>query len=157
MKDKICLSFYISEDSLDLSGLLLENDIYFHHWLAGLIPVYQRGNAYQKFLRANAWNNSCLPNWQPPEPLESRVVEITFWQFSLGKIIDVLTTGLEPLLSWLQIKILPDKIKEKANRGTGVIITGSLIKLHVNDRRGWYRDEWKKNFASAAEFGNKVI
>ncbi|MFA6307156.1 MAG: hypothetical protein WCV70_04025 [Patescibacteria group bacterium] len=89
-RDKICLSFYVSERAMNLSGLMLKNypaavseeeqisldsrlrgndkkgygnDIYFIYWLAGLTPIYDIGGVYEKLMAANSWLKNYLPNW----------------------------------------------------------------------------------------------
>ena len=86
-KDKICLSFFVSEEALDLRPLMLNppsppligekinppyppllkgadnDDIYFIHWLAGLTPIHEKEGTYEKFIQSNTWLKNCLPNW----------------------------------------------------------------------------------------------
>ncbi|NIA18421.1 MAG: hypothetical protein GWO79_00915, partial [Actinobacteria bacterium] len=80
-RDKICLNFYVSEEAMNLEGLMLHNqtatvgsgvpspansvDIYFVYWLVNLIPIYEVDNAYKKFIQANNWIKNYFPNWQP--------------------------------------------------------------------------------------------
>ena len=50
---RFCLSFYLSEDSLDLSGIYLEPfDIYMDYWTKSLKPIFGK-DLYEKFLRKN--------------------------------------------------------------------------------------------------------
>lgn len=63
--DRICLSFYIAEDQLDLSSISLKpDDIYLVFWLATLAPIYDDG-IYQSFFEANKWIFNYLPNHYP--------------------------------------------------------------------------------------------
>lgn len=67
-KDKICLSFFVDEDSLELEPLAVgQPDIYLIYWVAQLRPLYDRGGVYQKFWQANAWVKNFLPNIFPRE------------------------------------------------------------------------------------------
>ncbi|HZJ40835.1 MAG TPA: hypothetical protein VFD16_01055, partial [Candidatus Saccharimonadales bacterium] len=53
-KDKICLSFYVSQEHLDIRDLVLnDNDPYFYYWLRGLLPIYDSDGSYRQFLAAN--------------------------------------------------------------------------------------------------------
>ena len=55
IKDKICLSFYITEDNLDLSNLrAVEDDIHFAYWLNQMLPIFDPENLYATFLAANS-------------------------------------------------------------------------------------------------------
>ncbi len=50
-----CLSFFIEEESLDLSKIALEDDIYLYFWIYYLKPLYEVGDIYERFLRKNLW------------------------------------------------------------------------------------------------------
>ncbi len=90
IKDKICLSFFVSDKAMELRSLMIsaspgaefkgfladarndkeeieddkeEADIYFIYWLANLTPIYDRGGVYEKFMAANSWLKNYLPNW----------------------------------------------------------------------------------------------
>jgi len=52
-KDTFCLSFFVTEDSLDVSSICLKNDVYMPYWMAQLMPIYDPGDYYQKFLDEN--------------------------------------------------------------------------------------------------------
>ena len=54
-RDKFCLSFFITEDFLDLSSLALEKDIYLAYWIENHIPLIEKENMFQKFKDANTW------------------------------------------------------------------------------------------------------
>ena len=57
-RDKICLSFYVSDKAMDLKNLMFNysgvdnKDIYFIYWLAGLTPIFEIGDI-NKFLEVN--------------------------------------------------------------------------------------------------------
>lgn len=44
-KDKICLSFYVAEDSLNLESItIVQSDIYMMYWISQLMPMYDPEN-----------------------------------------------------------------------------------------------------------------
>ena len=160
-RDKICLSFYVSEKAMELSSLRLnvssdaalkgflsdarndnaKDDIYFIHWLAGLTPLYDVDNTYRKLIKANQWLYNSLPNWQPLEPAGRRKIK----PFLLGfyhEIINLLIGGLEPQFRKLQLKLLPPQLKNLMNQDSRVVINDQIIKLHANDRREEYRNKY---------------
>ncbi len=60
--DRLCLSFYVSEDSLEFEQIKVgEKDPYLVYWMANLFPLYDRGG-YDEFLAKNSWLKNNLPN-----------------------------------------------------------------------------------------------
>ncbi|MFA6107042.1 MAG: hypothetical protein WC745_05240 [Patescibacteria group bacterium] len=143
-ENRICLSFFVSEDRLDLGFLSGPDDICFYYWLAGFIPLYERGDIFQKLYKANGWLKEILPNYDPALPTGVIMVRRTVLAAMIGKVIDLATGWLEPIIMNFQLRIFPPPIKEKLNQGTDVFTDNSIIKLHVNDRRKMYRAEWEK-------------
>ena len=61
--DRICLSFYVDIDHLNLAPWrIADDDIHFAYWLNMMTPVYDPENYYEKFLQANRWVERYLPN-----------------------------------------------------------------------------------------------
>lgn len=143
-KDAICLSFYISEDQLNIKNLLLhDNDIYFINWLLGLYPVYDKDDTYNKFIQANKWWQAEKPNWRPIVPDKQR--HLNTWDLGFfGEIIDLLVGGLEANLKKLQLNILPQRYLLLMNKDTRVVINNATIKLHENDRREMYWNKYQE-------------
>ena len=53
-KDKVCLSFFVDENNLNLDDLRIVNeDVYLSYWVYQLIPIYDPNNYYENFLEAN--------------------------------------------------------------------------------------------------------
>jgi hypothetical protein len=143
-KDKICLSFFISENAPSLENLMLKNkdqepqDLYFIYWLAGLAPIYNQNKTYEKFIEKNNWIKNILPNWQPAELVDRR-----FIKNGANKFLDLLFGRQENFFKKLQFKILPRNLKENQNKNTNVVINDQIFKAHLNDRR----QEFMKKFA----------
>ncbi len=150
MKDKICLSFFVSEEALDLRGMMMEDaqDIYFIYWLAGLTPVYDRGGVYEKLIAANGWLNETLPNWSVKISSNRRNVGLPTGQAGAPAaqfyhdLVDLFLGGLEPQLRRWQIKILPPALKSIVNLDSRVVASEQVIKLHANDRRMEYGERY---------------
>jgi hypothetical protein len=157
-EDKICLSFFIAEDRLELGALaglkeLLSGtgraesdpeDIYFTYWLAGLIPLYDRGDIFKKLHTANRWLEKRLPNFEAVLPSELIRTERSLMAALASQLIGVAAGWLEPLARKIQRDIFPPAIKEKLNQGTDVVADNGIIKLHVNDRRRIYGLKWER-------------
>lgn len=151
IQDRICLSFYISEDALSLKKILLKNDIYFFYWFANLYPLYGRGDAFEKFWMENSWLCGCFPNIFSRAPsLRRRVKSQTFKNIAIrsGEILSNSFFGeiIEKILKKFQMeKILKNKKSAFYFHDTRVIVSDSMLKFHENDRREMYREAWNKN------------
>lgn len=144
-KDKICLSFYIASDSLNLVSYLLEGitDYYFLYWLANLVVLYDRKYVYEKLIRENSWLQERLPNWQ--SSISSRRRKISpFKQNWYRDIVDMLFGGLDESLGIWQKKKFPASIKDSLNKNTNVVASDKVLKLHVKDRRRIYYDQLRE-------------
>ena len=155
LRDKICLSFYVSEKAMDLSSLMLpqdsiaslqndseSDDIYFLYWLAGLTPLYDAGGVYHELIKANQWLFTYLPNWRPVSQVARRQVKPLASSF-YRDIIDLFIGGLEPQAMALQLKLLPAQLKNLMNQDNRVVVNNKAIKLHANDRRGEYGEKFR--------------
>ncbi len=158
IRNKICLSFFISDDNLDLNYLRLssggeqkKDDMYFTYWLVGLMPIYNPDQTYQKFISANPWLVEQLPNWQVTGPSGRRnsgSSPSAFYQ----EIIDLLIGGLEPQAKSLQLKLLPANLKRIMNLDSRVVINDRILKFHANDRREEYREIYKDKIEKILNF-----
>jgi len=144
MQDKICLSFFISEEAMNLEKLMLPDgsDIYFIYWLAGLVPVYDKDGIYNKFIGANGWIKNYLPNWGAGEVNYRRDAGRSFSRF-YRDVVDMFFGGLERRIKEIQLEIMPRQIKDIMNIDSRVVASDKIIKLHVNDRREEYRSKLK--------------
>lgn len=148
-KDKICLSFFISEENLDLKELMLinsekEDDTYFIYWFAGLVPIYDKNGIYDKFIKSNGWLLKYLPNFINPNILNRRK---TTTARSGNYPVNLIFSRLENFFKKWQLKIMPKEIKEIMNKDSRVLISDSIIKSHANDRRDMYRKIWEEKIS----------
>jgi hypothetical protein len=61
---RICLSFYITEDALNISEQrIFSDDVHFIYWLEQMLPVYDPKNMWLTFKNTNAWTKFFLPNF----------------------------------------------------------------------------------------------
>ncbi len=122
-QDKICLSFYISEDHLDVSDLSLPiPDPYFHYWLRGLMPIYDKDNTYQQFLAAN---RITLDNDNALTPRKYKSNNI-----------------LEKIAKSIQLKIMSPALREAMVGSEGVLISDNVLKLYLKDRRRYFAEKY---------------
>lgn len=60
VSDKICLNMIIDESALSFPRQ--RQDLYTAHEIAQLMPVFERGDMYNKFIDINKWVDKFLPN-----------------------------------------------------------------------------------------------
>jgi hypothetical protein len=133
-QDKICVSFFVTEDSLGLLSVNDKLDVLYTYGTGQFLFVYDSDNFRSKFFSENSWLRQQMPNWQPSSlSLRRRFYKKPtllkrLFQFIFGRLPE----------SWykkIQHKILPDKIKTLMNQDTKVVISDKMIKLHDNDKR----------------------
>ena len=146
-QDKICQSFFITTDNLNLESLAYKNDIHFTYWLNQFLPIYGEPKLIEKFFKSNAWTKKHLPNFEPITTNDRWVVKSK----SVNKNILELLLGnksiggpLNKLLKIIQLKILPKNLSNLAKEdNTNVVISDKILKFHDKDRRIEFRDKWK--------------
>ena len=147
-KNKICLSYYVTDQSLDLSAAQLgQDDIAFAYYVEGFLPLYDTDGLYQRLLAANSWLWQRLPNanWPNATTLAvSRPSWLPAWHGFFKVISWPFFNGLSrDWVCGLQLRIMPDKLKAKANVDSRVIVTDSVLKFHDQDDRQWLRHQWQ--------------
>jgi hypothetical protein len=139
--DRVCLSFYLSEENLHLENIALKpEDPYLSYWLAFLEPIYGQ-DCYEKFWRANSWIEKIFPNILLKRPVALRQVTDNNFSLAIRKIKSFFCYGqwgdqLEKFLQKIQwLKISPH-LKEMAKLNDNrVVINDQMLKFHENDRR----------------------
>lgn len=147
-RDKICLSFFVSSESLNLEKLMLPNiskDLYFIYWLAGLLSIYNTRDTYMKFMSANNWLVKDLPNWKAQNI--KGLSKNNFLNLHSSYILDFLFGRFESKLKKLQLKIMPKDLKTLMNQDTRVVVSDSILKLHIEDRRLEFCEKYNKKRA----------
>lgn len=144
-KDKICLSFLVSEDGLNLEPVAIDNDIYFKYWLIQLVPLYDPTNLQEKLLKANeSWLRPDLPNYLIYQTNEFRKVKDNWFSKTIKFVLEILLWPkfFESLLRRLQFAILSNELKTIANKDKRVVMNDTTLKFHLLDRREQYRDKY---------------
>lgn len=117
-RDKICLSFYITDDNLNLESLKIKpQDPYFDYWLKTMVLLYNRKGTYRNFLLAN---NLLLENKS-----SSSVIKVK---------VNIVLDALEKMAKKWQLKILPAALKNVLISSEGKFINDKILKLYWRDR-----------------------
>ncbi|MCK4967574.1 MAG: hypothetical protein KAS12_00840 [Candidatus Aenigmarchaeota archaeon] len=148
-QNKICLSFFLNERTMNLQSITLPvkgktnfsigdneelSDIYLIYWLAQVLPIYGK-KTYTSFWQSNQWIKQYLPNCLPTESLLLKKIPGGNNLFSwIGYLF-------EPFCRWIELVILPTQLKKLAKQKIGVIINRRMIKLHSDDRRDYFRQQ----------------
>lgn len=127
-----CLSFFITTEAMNLEKIAIDRDIYLYYWIYFLKPIFIRGNLYEVFLRENNW--VIVSVWQQKENThdtkyfpEKKPLFDPLWK--------ILNTTFRCILEWRT-----KRHNEKLWNPSWVIISETILKFHVDDRRVSYRD-----------------
>lgn len=151
--DRICLSFYVTDNGLDFSNLkIADPDVYFIHWLTTLIPVYDPQNYLQKIFSQNTWASQHLPHaFQPlSRGKEWKIKDNRLTLFVKKTLEKILKTRMgekfEIMTKKFQLKHMKGNTESVQNKDSRVVISDTLLKFHENDRRDLFRREWEKKW-----------
>jgi predicted nucleotidyltransferase len=151
-KNKLCLSFFVTEENLNLASLrTVEPDVYLVYWLSQLLPIYDPAKVREEIMKRNTWARNFVPNaWQKFEILAKyKVVDSRasglfkrawekMWSTAYGNFLESQARGTQ--LAKFKMRRLETKVDKS------VIISDEIIKLHENDRRGEYQERWQRSF-----------
>lgn len=142
-KDKLCLSFMLSDADMSLNTMALKNgDIYLNYWLQTLLPVYDHGH-FNSFMNTNITHAD--QKTSRAHNLYSRygVAPINFLRQLFGCILWVLKYFQDTLQAYQWNRMSPQKRSLATGQGTEVILTKQMLKFHDNDRRWLYAQSWQ--------------
>ncbi len=151
-EDLICLSFYVTDDHLDLSDICISSpDVYQAHWMRQLISVYDPDDFHEQIREKNPWVKKYLPNsffsytlldrWKVYDSSLSRKIKKSLeWILSFG-----FGMFLERVLRSFQKKKMKCNEDNENFRATkNVVISDTMLKFHENDRKQYFKTEWEK-------------
>lgn len=143
-KDKLCPSFFMSDHDTCLENYQIQDDIYLRFWVATMLPIYYEETIVRKWQQDNSWLYKYLPNCAF-STINSfyRIQHFTIEQWAKKFFKFVLHLIPERAYKKLQMKALPQHLKDIVNKSTSVVISDSMLKFHDKDRREYYRDRYK--------------
>lgn len=146
--DRICLSFFVTTEALDLRPLAIEDDVYLAHWLQELCPVYDEADVARRMFVENAWLRAVLPEarLQAPSPRRSARIRLLGVKRLFEGALDAL--GGDRLERWAkrrQLAWMPAALKAAAGTpASDVVLTDRVLKFHDRDRRAAIRDAYRR-------------
>lgn len=153
-RDRLCASYLVDENHLDLSAVNLQDDYFYTYGCAAFYFVYADTKTENEFWRANDWIKKILPAWQPAHS-QKTIQPSAFnrhWQKLLELILNPVSenAGRE----W-QLKIMPPKYALNQD-GKKVVLAAGLIKLHDNDKRTEYNRLFENNFRQIVSYEKRI-
>lgn len=151
--NRLCLSFFISADHLNLQPLARTDDPYLKIWIASLVPLYDAQGFTKHFQAANTWVKHTLPNWLVESGSDAGMVRLGWWSRSVKMALErmlqwKLGDWLEQGVRRIQLsRILPFVHKRNDDSGTAVVVSKQVIKMHVNDRRAMLARTFQERLA----------
>ncbi|OGG34984.1 hypothetical protein A2363_02065 [Candidatus Gottesmanbacteria bacterium RIFOXYB1_FULL_47_11] len=122
--NKVCLNMFMTECGLAIS--MGERDCFSAHEVLQMRPLWERGNIYKRFLKANGWVKMYLPNaWK--ERGNSKWLPVHRKDQS-----NILFSILEPFAKKAQLWYM------KKHR-TNEVISDTTLRFHPNDARLWIK------------------
>jgi len=156
---KICLSFYITDEFLNLNSLAIgPYDIYLANWIHQLRPVYGEEKIYEEFIFENQWVKDYLLNF-------GKIGNSYYPGFKQNKTLILIRKILEKILGgWvgnLKEAIFRFFQKKKISRktvphdiSTAVVVSDKVLKFHENDKREYFQEEFIKRLKNALTIDN---
>jgi predicted nucleotidyltransferase len=139
--DRICLSFLVTEEALDLSRLAIRpSDPYLHYWVATLVPLFDEGGVFETFIRANAWVGETLPGFVAPQSGHRRAVNMPI-SLPVGGLMRL----FESLTRRIQLWLMPKAVRSQANLSSDVLVSDQILKFHTRDARQRISDDFRRN------------
>jgi hypothetical protein len=175
-RDALCPSFFLTTEALNLESLQINRphivdgqqfsilnsqfsippDPYLMFWTTQLAVLYDQDGTYAAFWRANQrWVQEQMPAAQPRAMHPRiRIGPSSFMMWSMRWVGERIAGGsygdaMERMAHRYQERRFPTDVRAMANRDTRVMCNDRMIKLHTNDRRAAYREEWQNACAAA--------
>ncbi|MDP2934188.1 MAG: hypothetical protein Q8N59_00235 [bacterium] len=156
---KICLSFYITDEFLNLRSLAIRPyDIYLASWVHQLRPIYCQEKIYEEFISENQWVKDYLLNF-------GKIGNSYHLKFKQNKTLVLIRKVSEKILGgWvgdLKEKIFRFFQKNKISRKmvahdipTAVVVSDKVLKFHENDKREYFQEEFLKRLQNTLTIDN---
>lgn len=123
-RDPVCASFFIDESVFCLRRVAFEHDLYLSAWLKTLTPLF--GEMYIGSTRST--------------PHELRVDSALARNFQRFFELFAVVLSEARVRAW-EMSRMPICVRESAGKSESyVVLSHNMIKLHVNDRRQYFRD-----------------
>ncbi len=141
----ICVSFMVDETALSMNEWSDPKDIYFAHWCASLIWVYDTNKIATRFMQENASLMTAQGLSSAAEMMHGFDATSSFTRI-VSKCKGVIDFNWCEHMAWrFELWYLPHQVCELAKLNTSsVVITFSVFKTHLKDQRGEIATKWRE-------------
>lgn len=144
IRGRFCLSFYVTEEAMDLSAIALPSyDIYLAFWAQSLEPVAGSYATYEAFVTQNeAWLHSYFAHApKRKRHFRARRGLVKFMHNFLELLLNFDTVERwTRSKQWSRALAKFQTLEDKS----GTVISDSMLKFHDHDARLEVREEWRK-------------
>ena len=151
--NRLCLSFYCTDDVLDLSQIAIQApDIYLAYWLATLLPIYTDNTIQTEIAQQNNWLNEYFSPKRTPTASQNTTTQTARFSYRVNTFFTIAWKGaygniIEKQAKELQKKKM-DMLSQQPEQGSvrDVRISDAMLKFHENDRRAHFCAVWQKKW-----------
>lgn len=144
--NRLCLSFFVSEDGNDMSRFALtDDDPYLAMWTRQVIPVFSIDGAYEHFWKANEqWLKKYFFSPLQHIPVPRKKIFDTPISIFVRKFLEGVMNILFPWLERVLLRQEQKKLSASARRRmrlqpNDVVVSSTALKFHEEDRRVFYK------------------
>jgi len=146
IKDKVCLSFFVTDDALDLEPLSLKpDDPHFRFWIDQFVLLFGQPELV-RFQQANSWIKQRLPfafTETKARIIGDAAVIRIIRQFKEWFLNGWFGDRFEALFKRFQLaKMQLNRNSRAWSDNTDVVISDQVLKFHEADRRAEYREKF---------------
>ena len=118
VSNAICLNMFLAEDALAMP--IAKRDIYTAHEVLQMVPLIDKGNIYQEFLKMNTWVERFLPSaWKVVKKHKQKQTPMGY-----DMMARVLERGAREIQKWYMKR-----------RMTKEVVSDTVIRFHPRDAR----------------------
>lgn len=155
VENRLCLSFYVAESDMNLQSIALLEDPYLVYWVAHLIPMYDAGGVYTRFVHANHQLLSNLGDragaYETSPDMAVRQDSISVLVKRMGELIFAAWFGRvgERVTRQMQLQKMSQKQESlRLEPDTRVVVSDTMLKFHETDVREEILQRWKDTYKS---------
>jgi hypothetical protein len=136
VSNKICLNMLIDENALAFPKQ--RNDLYTAHEISQIMPIFNRGRTYEKFLKSNIWIKKFLPNVFGKNPKIPSVSKTHLINESIDYLLRIF--GTEFFARNVQLWYMKKNITKET-------VSDSFLAFHPFDYKNYVLNNYKKKIA----------